>query len=86
MEAKKSSIEASTSGSQDKLSKEVDPSMLIPFLGTCMKLVHDSKAVKGLQELINKCAGKENSLEGHCIVRKIGEHKAKTGCEKRLTA
>ena len=60
--------------------------MLTTFLKTCMELLHDIKAMKGLQELINKCSGKENSLEGHCIVRKIGEHKAKIGCEKRLTA
>lgn len=34
--------------------------MLTTFLGTCMKLLRDSKAVKGLQELINRCV--ENTL------------------------
>lgn len=50
-----------------------------------MKLLHDSKAVKGLQELIDKCASKENTLDGHRVVRKIGKHKARTGCKMRLT-
>lgn len=81
MEAKKGFVEASTSGSQDKLAEEVDPSMLIIFLETYMKLLHDSKVVKGLQELINKCTRKENAR----IFRKIGKHKARTGHETRLT-
>ena len=51
-----------------------------------MKLLHDSKAVKGLQELINKCADKENAPEGHCVLRKIGKHKARTGHKMRLIA
>ena len=46
MEAKKSFIEASTSGSKDKPEPEMDPSMLTTFLETCMKLLHDSKAMK----------------------------------------
>jgi len=50
-----------------------------------MKLFHDSKVVKGLQELINKCAGKEGDLKGHRAVRKIGKHKARTRREMRLT-
>jgi len=70
MEAKKSFTEASTSGSQNKLFEEVDPSMLTTLLETCMKLLHDSKAIKGLQELINKCASKEDALKGHCIIKK----------------
>ena len=41
-----------------------------------MKLLHDSKAVKGLQELINKGDGKENTPDGHHTVRKIRKHKA----------
>jgi len=65
---------------------EGDPYVLTTFLETCTKLLHDSKVVKGLQELINKCAGKENALEGHHIVHKIGKHKAQIGCEMRLTA
>ena len=85
MEGKKSFTEASTSGSQDQLSEEIDPSMLTTFLETCMKLLRDSKVVKGLQELINKCAGKQNIPEGPRIVRKIGKHKARTRHEMRLT-
>lgn len=57
MEAKKSFIEVSTSGSKDQLEMEMDPSMITTFLETCMKLLHDSKAVKGLQELITRCVG-----------------------------
>jgi len=33
--------------------------MITTFLETCIKLLHDSKAVKRLQELINQCAGKD---------------------------
>jgi len=57
MEAKKSFIEASTSGSKYKLEPEMDPSMLTTFLETCMKLLCDRKVVKGLKELITRCAG-----------------------------
>ena len=85
METKKSFAKASTSGSRDKLSKEIDPSMLTTLLETCMKLLRGSKAMKGLQELTNKCAGKENAPEGPCLVRKIGKPKARRGCEMRLT-
>lgn len=85
MEAKKSFVEASTSRSQDKQSREMDPSMSTTFFGTCMKLLHDSKAMKGLQELINKSGGKENSLEGAHMVKKIGKHKEITWHEMRLT-
>ncbi len=64
MEAKKRFIEASTSGSQDKVQEtsapgEVDPSLLATFLETYKKLLLDNKALEGLQELINKCANKE---------------------------
>ena len=48
MEEKKSFVEASTSGSGDKPVQEMDPSMLTTFLETCMKPLHDSKAMKGL--------------------------------------
>ena len=57
MEAKKSFTEASTSGSKDQLEPGMDPSMLTTFLETCMKLLNDNKAVKGLQEVIMRCAG-----------------------------
>jgi len=84
MEAKKSFADASTSGSKDKPESEMDPSMLTTFLGTYMKLLRYSKAVKGLQELINRCAG---TAPGEpCIVRKIGKHKTKIAREMRPTA
>jgi len=86
MEVKKSFVEAFTSGSQDKPTEEMDPSMLTTFLDTCMKLLHESKVVKGLKELINKCIGKENSLDGPHIVRKIGKNRPRTGREMRLIA
>jgi len=57
MEAKKSFVEASTSGSKDNPESKMDPSMLTTFLETCMKLLHENKVVKGLQELINRCVG-----------------------------
>ena len=56
METNKSFIEASTSERKDKPEPEMDPSMLTSFLETCMKLLRDNKAVKGLEELINRCA------------------------------
>lgn len=46
MEAKKSFANASTSKSKVRLEPKVDPSMLTTFLETCMKLLHNSKAVK----------------------------------------
>jgi len=61
MEAKKSFAEASTSGSKDNPELEMDPSMLTTFLETCMKLLRDSKAVKVLQEIINRCTGTVSS-------------------------
>lgn len=85
MKAKKSFVEASTSRSQDKPAEEMEPSMLTTFLETCMKLLRDSKVVKGLQELINKCARRENAPDRPCVVRKIGKHKARMGREMRLT-
>jgi len=42
--------------------------------------------MKGLQELINKCVGRDNVSNGHRTVRNIGRHKTRTGCEMRLTA
>lgn len=84
MKVKKSFTEASTSGSQDKQYEEMDPSMLTTFTETYMKLLHDSNDVKGLQEFINKCTGKENTHEGPCVLRKIGKHKARIGREMRL--
>ena len=83
MEAKKSFIEASTLGGKDKPDQEMDPSMLTTFLETCMKLIRNSKVLKGLQELINRCT--RNTSSELCIVRKIGKHKTRTGREMRLT-
>jgi len=48
MEAKKSVVEASTLGSKDRPEPEMDPSMLTMFLETCMNLLRNSKAIKGL--------------------------------------
>ena len=48
MEDKKSFTEASTLGSKDQLESEMAPSMITTFLETCMKLLHDNKAVRGL--------------------------------------
>jgi len=48
MEAKKSFTNASTSGSKDRSEPEMDPSMLTMFLETCMNLLQESKAIKGL--------------------------------------
>jgi len=66
MEENKSFTEVSTSRSQNKLTDtstptEVHRSVVTTLLETCMKPLCDSKAVKGLQELINKCVGKENA-------------------------
>jgi len=74
MEAKKRFTEASTLGSKEKIDPEMDPSMLTTFLETCMKLLHDNKAVKGLQELITRCVG---SGEPH-MVWKLGKHTMRT--------
>ena len=87
MEAKKIFTETSTLGSHGKVPEtsspvEVDPSVLTQ---TYMKLLCGRKVVKGLQEFINKCVGKENAPKRHYIVRKIGKHKARTGHEMRLT-
>jgi len=76
MEAKKSFANASTSGSKDRLEPEMDPSMLTTFLETCMKLLCNSKVVKGLQELINRCDG---TVPGELhVVWKIRKHKTRT--------
>jgi len=49
-----------------------------------MKLLRDSKVLRGLQELINKCAGKKNTPDGNRVVRNIGKHKLRIGHEMRL--
>ena len=74
-EAKKSCPKASTSGSKDQPKPRMDPSMLTPFLETCMKLLRDNKVVKGLQELITRCTGSGEPR----MVRKLGKHALCTG-------
>lgn len=59
--------------------------MITTLLETCMKLIHDSKAMKGLQELINQCAGKDGTIGELRMVNNLGKHKARIGCEMRLT-
>ena len=49
-----------------------------------MKLLYNSKVVKGLQELINRCVWKENVTKGWRIVRNICKNKERTGHEMRL--
>ena len=60
----------------------MDPFMFTMFLETCMKLLRDNKVVKGLQELINRCAG--TVPREPCIVRKIRKHKTRMRREMRL--
>jgi len=72
MEAKKSFTDASTSRGKYRLEPEMDPLMLTTFLETCMKLLHDSKALKGIQELITRCAGTV-PREAH-LVQKLGKY------------
>jgi len=85
LEAKKIFIEASTYGSQEKPVEEIDLSMLTTLLETCIKLLHDSNDVKGLQELINLCASKDRATSELCMVRKLGKHKSRIVQDMRLT-
>ena len=57
MEAKKSFTEASNSSIKDQIKMGLDPSRLTTILERCMKLLHDNKAAKVLQELIVRCTG-----------------------------
>jgi len=81
LEARDSFAEVSTPGSRDQFELERDPSMLNTFLETCMKLLRDNRAVKGLQELINRCAGSSEPR----LIRKLGKHASRTRQEMRLT-
>lgn len=81
MEGKKSFMEASTSGSKDQPELGMDPSMLTTFLETCIKPLRDNKVVKGLQELITRCAGSGEP----CVVWKLGKHSLHTRREMGLT-
>ena len=82
MEAKKSFARASTLGSKEQTKPERDTSMLTTILETCTKLLWDTKVVKGLQELITRCAGTD---EPH-NVQKLGEHALRTRQEMWLTS
>ena len=84
VEANKSFADASTSGRKDKPELEMNPSMLMVFLETCMKLPRDSRTIKMLQELINRRTGTVPSEPR--VLHKIGKHKTSTGREMRLTA
>ena len=81
MEAKKTFTEASTLGSTDQTESERDTSMLTTILETCMKILWDTKAVKGLQESITRCAGSDEPQ----MVWKLGEHALQAGWEMQLT-
>lgn len=82
MEAKKSFMEASTSGSKDQLEPRMDPSMLTTSMETCMKLLCNNKEVKGLKEIITRCTGSGELY----VVWKLGKHSLRTGREMRLIA
>jgi hypothetical protein len=74
MEAKKSFAEVSTSGSKDQLSR--NGSFYANYLFRDMhESLRDNKAVKGLQELITRCAGSGEPR----VVRKLGKHALRTG-------
>lgn len=55
MEARENFIGISIQGSRDRPESDRDPLMLTTFLETCIKLLRDNKAVRGLQEVINRC-------------------------------
>ena len=57
------------------------PSMLKTFIETCMKLLRDNRAVKGLLEVVRKYAGWG---EPH-IVQQMGSHTSRTRQEMWLT-
>lgn len=78
--AKKIFTNASTLGSKDPLRPEMDPSMITTFMETCMKLLCNSKSMKGLQELITNFVG----LEEPCVVWKLRKHTLRIGREMRL--
>ena len=64
--------------------QEVDPLVLATFIETYMKLLCNKKVVEGIQELINECTNKENTLAKQRTIRKIGKHNKWRGCEMRL--
>lgn len=90
MEAKKRFAEASTSGSQGKFggidnAQDIECSLLVTFLKTCMKLLRDRKVVEGLQQLIDNCMGKNKPLSEQPALHKVGKRNKRTGRKVRLT-
>lgn len=81
MEAKKGFTETSTSGSKDQADPKMYTSMLTTLLETCMKLLQDTKVVKGLKEMITRCTRPDEP----CMVRRLGKHVLCTGWEMWLT-
>jgi len=81
LKGRESFMEVSTLGSRDQHGPEIGPSMLTTFLETYMSLLHDSKAVKGLQELMNRCTG----LGEPRIIKKLGKQLMDTSREMLLT-
>lgn len=67
LEARESFVEVFTRGSRYHPKPDRDPLMLTTFLETCIKLLHDNRVVKGLQELINICTWWSEP----CVVRKL---------------
>jgi len=57
MEAKKSFVDASTLGRKDRPEPGMDPSMLTPFLETCMKLLCNRKVVKDCRNSLTDVLG-----------------------------
>lgn len=75
LEAKKIFAEASTSGSKGQAELEQERSFTTTFLETCMKLLRDANAVKGLQELITRCDGADKPR----LIHKLGKCVLRTG-------
>lgn len=73
-------MEVSTPGSRDPIESGMDPSMLTTILDICMKFLRDNRVVKGLQELITRCAGSGDLR----IVWKLGKHALRTGREMQM--
>lgn len=82
MEEKKSFIDASILGIKDMLDKEMDCSMLMTFVETCMNLLCDIQAMMRLQEHTNRCI--RNPEGEFLMVQKIRKHKARIGKEMRI--
>lgn len=82
LEAKEKFMEASPSSSKGQPDLQHDNSLITTFLETCMKLLRDANAVKGLWEFIARCVRAD---EPH-MIRKLGKHVLHTEWEMRLTA